>query len=275
MQDAAAEVGLSRRSAYALRRRAGGQAFDLGWQAADLLACDSLRETLWDRARNGQSWTTVRDDGERVVTTTRHRFDNRLALAMLTRLEDKLADAPTAPAARMAGKFEHLLAHIEAGPCSPDTAALVDFLDPPPSEPDAIGTCEPCEPEAQKPGADPADMTVVWYDPDDEQWLTLLPAPDGFDGEEHGGEKDGYYYRTLSEDEEAAIAHLDPMQCRLPRTARAIAGESLRTDWFAAAARARRIEDVPGLIDEALPSPPSGRGDGAGAPTGEGVALEN
>ncbi|WP_375395776.1 hypothetical protein [uncultured Sphingomonas sp.] len=109
-------VGLTVSSAYALRRRAAGAAFALGWQAAALLARDTFADTLAARAIDGQTETITRPDGSEV---TRHRYDNRLAMAMLTRL-DKLAAAEggerTHHAARLiASDWEAYLAGIERG----------------------------------------------------------------------------------------------------------------------------------------------------------------
>ena len=47
-------VGLSVASAYALRRRAGGSAFAIGWQAACLHARERLADILLSRAIAGQ-----------------------------------------------------------------------------------------------------------------------------------------------------------------------------------------------------------------------------
>lgn len=107
---AAAMVGMSRQSAYALRESARGAAFALGWDAALLRARDVLADTLIDRAFNGVRETVTQDDGR---TVTRHRHDNRLALQMLARL-DKRADAACtdtgAAAARLAAAdFEQYL----------------------------------------------------------------------------------------------------------------------------------------------------------------------
>ena len=109
-------VGLTVSSAYALRRRAAGAAFALGWQAAALLARDTFADTLAARAIDGQVETITRPDGSEV---TRHRYDNRLAMAMLTRL-DRLAAADggerTHHAARLiASDWEAYLAGIERG----------------------------------------------------------------------------------------------------------------------------------------------------------------
>ncbi|ARS27330.1 hypothetical protein [Sphingomonas sp. KC8] len=112
-------VGLSVASAYALRRRASGAAFAIGWQAACLQARERLADILLSRAIDGQTETITRANGDVIE---RHRHDNRLATAMLTRL-DRLADTRvgegTHQAARMvAQEFDAFLDLIErdAGP---------------------------------------------------------------------------------------------------------------------------------------------------------------
>ncbi|MFS0772144.1 hypothetical protein [Sphingomonas sp. 1P08PE] len=88
VEAAAALVGLSPQSAYGFRQRAHGAAFALGWRAALLLQRDKLVDTLTSRAFDGQVDTFTRADGTEV---TRHRHDNRLALALLSRL-DRIAE---------------------------------------------------------------------------------------------------------------------------------------------------------------------------------------
>jgi hypothetical protein len=77
-------VGLSVQSAYAFRNRAGGAAFALGWAAARLLARERIADTLLTRALHGQLETATRSDG---VTVDRLKYDNRLAMGLLTRLD--------------------------------------------------------------------------------------------------------------------------------------------------------------------------------------------
>jgi len=88
VESACAHVGMSKASAYALRRREPG--FALAWGAASLRARDALADLLTSRAVNGQTETVTREDG---TTITRHRYHNRLALALLARL-DRLAAQP-------------------------------------------------------------------------------------------------------------------------------------------------------------------------------------
>jgi hypothetical protein len=112
-------VGLSMQSAYAFRQSARGTQFSIGWQAALLKSRDMLADTLMERALHGNVETVTRPDGSE---TERHRFDNRLAMAMLTRLDrlaDKGAKETTHAAARLAAEdfAEYLeLIAADAGP---------------------------------------------------------------------------------------------------------------------------------------------------------------
>ncbi|HVI99422.1 MAG TPA: hypothetical protein VM657_10185 [Sphingomonas sp.] len=111
---ACAQVGMAPSSAYALRRRAAGAGFALGWRAANLLAREKVADTLLARAIDGQVETVTRPDGS---TYSRHRYDNRLASTMLARLDrfaDKEAGEATHHAARLvAAEFDGFLDLIE------------------------------------------------------------------------------------------------------------------------------------------------------------------
>lgn len=82
--DAARAAGMSTQGAYAFRNSARGRAFDVAWRAALLLARRRLADELMSRAINGCVEVIVRD-GE--VWGERHRYDNRLSMAVLTRLD--------------------------------------------------------------------------------------------------------------------------------------------------------------------------------------------
>lgn len=101
-------VGLSREAAYRLRRRDPQSA--RGWAAALVLARSAGSEVLADRAIDG-----VEEDiwyrGE--LVGTRRKFDTRLLLAHLGRL-DKAADDKAA--AKDAERFDELLALIGEAP---------------------------------------------------------------------------------------------------------------------------------------------------------------
>jgi len=112
-------VGLTQQSAYAFRHSARGTQFGIGWQAALLHARNHLADVLMERALHGNVETITRPDGGEVE---RHRFDNRLGMAMLNRLDrmaDKAAKETTHAAARLvAQEFEPFLDLVsrDAGP---------------------------------------------------------------------------------------------------------------------------------------------------------------
>lgn len=85
---AATYAGLSRESAYKLRRRGDGRAFARAWDAAIIHARDVFQDELLDRGLNGWS-EAVWHQGEEVGT--RERWSAPLFLAALARL-DKMAD---------------------------------------------------------------------------------------------------------------------------------------------------------------------------------------
>lgn len=121
---AAAHVGVSPRAAYNLRYRADGVLFALGWHAAILIARHRLTDMLLDRAMYGVEETTVRTpDGLGGSETSRRRYDGRLGLALLARL-DRMAAAAAEPggdpdeavlARLIAQDFEGFLARLDPG----------------------------------------------------------------------------------------------------------------------------------------------------------------
>jgi hypothetical protein len=114
VDSAARRVGLSAASAYAFRRTAKGATFALGWRAAAIVAREAIAETLLVRALEGTVDTIVR--GETVVT--RHKYDSRLALALLARLDRQVESAPDpdAKAARLvAQEFDAFLDVVGRG----------------------------------------------------------------------------------------------------------------------------------------------------------------
>lgn len=103
---AAARCGMSAQSAYVQRRR--DPAFARGWTGALVLAREHCEQVLADRALEGVE-EQIYYRGE--LIGTRRRYDNRLLLAHLARL-DRLAENEEAELA--ASRFDELLA-IAAG----------------------------------------------------------------------------------------------------------------------------------------------------------------
>jgi hypothetical protein len=106
-------IGLSVGGAYAFRRTARGAAFALGWRAANLIAREAIADQLMERAMKGQSETITRADGSEV---TKLRYDNRLAMNLLRRLDRQAEEATGADAAAarvVAGEFDAYLDLVE------------------------------------------------------------------------------------------------------------------------------------------------------------------
>lgn len=122
---AALYTGLSRESAYKLRRRPDGRAFARAWDAAIIHARDLFQDELLDRGLSGWS-EAVWHQGEEVGT--RERWSAPLFLAALARL-DKMADGidmAGKPARAAAEHFDELLDGIGQGDACEE---LVDEID--------------------------------------------------------------------------------------------------------------------------------------------------
>lgn len=92
-------LGMSTAGAYALKRRPDGASFALAWEAANLIARGRIADRMLARALDGQVDRVVKPNGDLVE---RHRFDNRLALHMLSRLDRRAeAEGPDSHAARL------------------------------------------------------------------------------------------------------------------------------------------------------------------------------
>ncbi|ATW02790.1 hypothetical protein [Sphingorhabdus sp. YGSMI21] len=125
VKSSAAFVGMSRESAYRLRRRQEGRAFDRAWDAALIHARDLYAETLLETGLNG--WTeTVWYHGEEVGERT--RFSPGLLLAALARLDAKAdgLDLAGEPVREAAADFDTMVEAIGEGD---DCAAMLEAQD--------------------------------------------------------------------------------------------------------------------------------------------------
>ncbi|HEY0132360.1 MAG TPA: hypothetical protein VGB57_13250 [Allosphingosinicella sp.] len=114
--DACRSVGMSVASAYALKNRRSGRAFGKMWDAILIhRARNRLADNNLSRAMNGCVEQVLKDG---VVIAERRRFDNRLSMAMLTRL-DRLAESKDSEEAELlrtlSEDFEDYLEVVEAG----------------------------------------------------------------------------------------------------------------------------------------------------------------
>lgn len=113
--EAAQSVGMARQSAYRLRSRLKGQAFDLAWEVAFHHSYDVLAHAALERALNGVE-VPVYYQGEKIDTY--RRYDERLTVALLGR--QTMGGNPAfgrwgASAEKQARAFDALLDRIAAG----------------------------------------------------------------------------------------------------------------------------------------------------------------
>jgi hypothetical protein len=130
--DACRAVGMSVTSAYALKNRRSGRAFGRMWDAILIhRARGRLADNNLSRAMNGCVEQVLKDG---VVIAERRRFDNRLSMAMLTRL-DRLAESKSGEEAELlralSEDFEDYLEVVEGGG---DEDAFVEARRPRPEE---------------------------------------------------------------------------------------------------------------------------------------------
>jgi hypothetical protein len=85
--DAVRSVGMSVGGCYALRRQARGYAFDLGWDAALIIARRIVADNLMTAAIKGEESRWVREDG----VTTYTRQNTKLSLTLLERVNPATA----------------------------------------------------------------------------------------------------------------------------------------------------------------------------------------
>lgn len=104
VRHACARAGISRHTAYKARRREA--VLSQAWEAALALAAEHVDAVVAERALDGVE-EPVFWKGE--LVGTRRRYDNRLLLAHLARLEARAALRPVALAA---GRFDELLAQL-------------------------------------------------------------------------------------------------------------------------------------------------------------------
>ncbi len=81
---AAKAVGLTRESAYRLRRAAGAEAFAAAWDAARHHAGGLIEDIAFERAIEGVAVPVLNEHGEEIASRT--RYDNRLLVFLLSRL---------------------------------------------------------------------------------------------------------------------------------------------------------------------------------------------
>jgi hypothetical protein len=200
--DACRAVGLSAQSAYQLRNRRAGRAWGEVWDAVLVNRSRArLGDDLMSRSLNGTIEAVYKD---KAVVGERHRYDNRLSMAVLTRL-DRLAERAEPRSEKLRALSEDFEEFLECLHEGGDADAFVAGRIPAPEQPSGP------DPEALA-GAKAGSLEsfllkndAVWQN-DDGSWWTIFPPPAGFSGTEegvYGGE--GWYARTLAEAERAVM----------------------------------------------------------------------
>ena len=225
-------TGLTRQSAYALRAR--DAIFAAGWDAACELARAPLADALYEKALDGVTDIITRN-GE--IVAERHRFDSRLSIAVLHRLDKRCDRAEERGSEHLAllRCWDQWLTLVGRG----DDAAAMTILD------DARHCqfrqlAEGANPMAgalgEPGGADDDDEESdlshrFWKDECDGVWTTDLPPPDQFAGYQSGPYGDPkIVYKRACTDEETALLEAD----RAADVAAEFADQAgLRDRWFA------------------------------------------
>jgi hypothetical protein len=185
VRSACRRIGLSREAAYRLRRR--DPLFARGWAAAVVKAHDHSIEVLADRAIEGVE-EAIYHRGE--LIGTRRRYDSRLLLAHIARLDKVVEDeAAQADAAR----FDELLARI-AGEKLPDGMESDDGILPIERQRFADKCADQVFDLREEKAADDGEPDEIYLDDDD-------PAMDEAAREARDAELLETYGRTRAEGE--------------------------------------------------------------------------
>ncbi|NUT00799.1 MAG: hypothetical protein HOP96_07475, partial [Sphingomonas sp.] len=220
---------LTKQSAYALRAR--DPLFAASWDAACELARAPLADALYEKALDGVT-ETITKDGE--VVATRHRYDSRLSIAVLHRL-DKRCDRAAETGARHLALVRHWDEWMNLVGRGEEQSAPM-LLE------SALLESAPHSQFGQLPlGENPTDDDEEAFEIDEPErcwtddstgekvWMTSFPPPAGFDGWEKC-EFGQWGYERECTPEEAAVLDADADAAEAEHLAER---ESERDAWFA------------------------------------------
>ena len=229
-------TGMSRSSAYALAGR--DRVFAAGWDAAAHMRRRVIEDDTFEKGLGGITETITRSDG---VVITRHRYDSRLSIAVLNRLDRRCDRAEERGSAHLAAvhNWDEYLRLVGDGN---DQAAEV-LLDRPvqsgaegaPDRP----TCPLPErafpiPLPKPPGFE--DSENCWKN-DDGTWMTAFAPPPGFDGYENVPWDGMAWYERSCTPEEAELLDAHEAAIAAAEQAELKAGAEAERDGFFAALR--------------------------------------
>jgi hypothetical protein len=224
--EACEAAGMSARAAYKLRDR--DPLFAAGLEAAAVKARGPLADDSYSRARNGVVERIYKDG---VVVAERHRYDNRLTMAVLARLDARIDRAEEKGASHLGlvARWDDYLDAVSEDRREDGMALLAP--PPPPSEPKRspggnAGDRELHELHPPEEAGIKEDSHDVWQS--EGEWWTDYPPPAGFEGEEQGDYGELRYRRTLTPAEQAVV---DAEEAEEKAAALAEA-EAQRDAWF-------------------------------------------
>ncbi|MEO5578804.1 MAG: hypothetical protein ABIR25_07130 [Sphingomicrobium sp.] len=202
--------GMSAQSAYGLRHR--DRVFAKAWEAALSMARERLADELLARSLKGGAEQLLKDG---CIVAERHTFDNKLAFAMLRRLDHRAELGTTfrMPAARevplpapaVKGQWQDLLDALT----EERSADAMRLLDPP--KVDSEVDDPPVEGvESNELEDEPFVPKRIWREYRTDAWRTDFPPPPDFEGNEKGVWEDNGYSRSLTAAELAAVTIGDP-----------------------------------------------------------------
>ena len=215
---------MSPQSAYALRAR--DRIFAAGWDAACEIARAPLADALYEKALDGVTETIVKD-GE--VVATRHRFDSRLSIAVLHRLDkrcDRAAEigSPHLPVVR---NWEEFLTHLGRGE-EQAVQALLNSARHLQLHQLPLGE-NPTDDDEEDVEIDEPERCWTDDSTGEKVWMTRFPPPAGFDGWEKRKFGEWGYERECTP-EEAALLEADAAAADAEHLAER---EAERDAWFA------------------------------------------
>ncbi|MBV8970792.1 MAG: hypothetical protein JO290_00715, partial [Sphingomonadaceae bacterium] len=164
--EAAADVGLSASSAYRKRGREPRGAFAAGWQAAQAMAYQRLRDLALDRAINGVGVATM---WRGQVVGTRRVFSDRLLLGLLAHLRPAEAEGARPaedPQADFAAVVDAYAEAVEQArePDRPRLTGEPEPAPPPPADADADADADDAKPLTELTRAEIEALIAESYD---------------------------------------------------------------------------------------------------------------
>lgn len=199
VKEACLAAGMSARSAYNLRDR--DPLFAAGWEAACVMARPRLADEAFSRAMNGVVERIYKDGA---IVAERHRYDNKLTMSVLGRLDARIDrdEERGAPHLKLVAQWDDYLAALGEGRREDGLALLA----PPQPKPNLRTKAEDSElDELHPPKWNDMDEDDHWVWEQDEAWWTDYPPPADFDGEQVGKYGDRNYRRTLTPFEQKVI----------------------------------------------------------------------